>query len=93
MSDPLFPELKLPENVEQPTETITITTKPRGTVVLEGTLYVLISAIPPAVTVLQGTEPLTPRTVTALIFSCVVAGAIALKAFLSQSMSATKPHS
>lgn len=86
--DPLFPALLLPEPPPPPAETVTITTKPRGTVILEGTLYVLISAIPPAVTVLQSQEPLTTRSILALAFSCIVAGAIALKAFLSQSMSA-----
>lgn len=63
--------------------TVEVVNKPTARVVLEGALYVLISAIPPAITVLQSEIELTPRTLTILALACIVAGATALKAYLS----------
>ncbi len=69
----------------------TIITKPFKIVVLEGSIYFILGAFPPIITYLQSTEPLTARSVTALVFASLLAGGVALKAFFSQSNSATKP--
>lgn len=54
-------------------------------VLLEGALYFLISALTPAVAVLESTKELSSRCIVAMILASIVAGSIALKAFLSKS--------
>lgn len=56
-------------------------------VYIEGGLYTLIAFGTQIYELLAGDEPLSGRTITAGIAKAVVAGAIALKAFLSTSYS------
>ena len=60
--------------------------KTRGTVAIEGALYVVIAAGAPWVELLISDRDLTPRTLAAAAVMAIVAGATALKAFLSQAM-------
>jgi hypothetical protein len=60
-------------------------------VVLSGALYVLIAFVPPIIQTLSGEGPLTWRTLTVMFLSGILAGANALKAFMSQSMENSKP--
>lgn len=56
-------------------------------VVLEASLYFFISALTPVIAILESTKELTARTISCTILSGLLAGAISLKAFLSQSRS------
>lgn len=76
------PEPKSPETV-----TVTVQTKPRSTVVLEGALYFVISAFTPVVQYLDSDKVLDTRHAVSLALAAIVAGAISLKAFFSQSTS------
>ncbi len=67
--------------------TVTIAARPFNVVVLEGSLYVIISAIPPVAQLLLSDQVITPRSMTGTILVGLVAGAISLKAFFSQSTS------
>jgi hypothetical protein len=69
---------------------VEVTTKPFNIVVLEGSLYFIISALTPMVAVLESDKPLDSRSVTAMCLAGIVAGSIALKAFFSQSV--TNPN-
>lgn len=68
-------------------QTITIQTKPRSTVVLEGALYFIISAFTPVVAYLDSDKVLDTRHAVSLALAALVAGAVSLKAFFSQSSS------
>jgi hypothetical protein len=61
--------------------------KPKSIVLLEGTLYVIIAVGGSLGGLLGSTEPLTERAMIAAGVAAIVAGANALKAFLSQAMS------
>lgn len=64
------------------------TTTPVSTKLLitQAVLYTTIGALTPAVNVLAGSEPFTTRAIIALAVTCTIAGATALKAFLSTSL-------
>lgn len=69
-----------------PPESRPVTLQPDARrVLLEGSLYFLISALTPAVAVLESTKELSSRCIVAMILASIVAGSVALKAFLSKS--------
>jgi hypothetical protein len=55
--------------------------------ILQALLYTTIGALTPTITVLAGDTPLTSRSIIALVVVSIVAGATALKAFLSTAFS------
>jgi hypothetical protein len=67
--------------------TITVPTKERNVVVLEGSLYFIISALPPISQILLSDQIITARSIAGTILVGTVSGSIALKAFFSQSFS------
>lgn len=52
---------------------------------LQGALYTGIAALTPVSTQLASNAPLTGRSITCLVIGALIAGATALKAFLSTS--------
>lgn len=60
--------------------------KSRAYVICEGTLYAIIGIGTPLAAFFGGDQPLTTRAIVAVSISALVAGANAVKAFLSQSM-------
>ena len=63
----------------------------KGSIRLDGFLYVMAAMLPPAITFTQGAEVITPRGLVALACSCALAGVIALKTFRSQSYTPDVP--
>lgn len=55
--------------------------------VFQAGLYTVIAALTPATTTLASNVELTPRAVSCLVISSIIAGATALKAFLSTTFS------
>ena len=54
-------------------------------ILLQGGLYTLIAALTPVAGLLAGDQPLTTRSLICLVIGSIIAGANALKAFLSTS--------
>lgn len=73
-----------------PATEVSVPTRPFCIVVLEGALYFVIAALTPVVTVLDSDKLLDPRSITAMCLTSLIAGAVALKAFFSQSYSNSK---
>jgi VIT1/CCC1 family predicted Fe2+/Mn2+ transporter len=55
--------------------------------ILQGGLYTIIAALTPVATFLISDSPLTVRAIVGLVVIAVIAGATALKAFLSTTFS------
>lgn len=55
--------------------------------VFQGALYTIIAALTPAATMLASDAQMTMRAIICLALSCIIAGATALKAFLSTTFS------
>jgi hypothetical protein len=55
--------------------------------IFQGALYTVIAALTPVVTMLTSSIELTSRSITCLCIGSIVAGATALKAFLSTTFS------
>lgn len=68
-------------------EPVTIATKPRTIVILEGALYFIISALTPVGAALESDQVMDGRHIAAITITALVAGSVALKAFFSQSQS------
>lgn len=66
-------------------EQITISTKPRSIVIIEGALYFIISALTPVGAALESNQVMDGRRIAAITITALVAGSVALKAFFSQS--------
>lgn len=58
--------------------------------ILQGTLFTVIGALTPIATVLGSDTPLNQRTIAAMVVGGLIAGATALKAFLSTTFSESK---
>lgn len=58
--------------------------------IIQGALYAIIGAFTPVAAMLVGDQPLTTRTIIAITISALVAGATALKAFLSTTFADSK---
>jgi hypothetical protein len=54
---------------------------------LQGLLYTIIATLTPAAGMLATNTELTNRAIMALVITCVISGATAMKAFLSTSFS------
>lgn len=54
-------------------------------VMLEGGLYFFIAALTPVIGLLESDRDLTSRSLTCAVLAGLIAGAVSLKAFLSQS--------
>ncbi len=68
-------------------EQITISTKTRSIVIIEGALYFIISALTPVGAALESNQVMDGRRIAAITITALVAGSVALKAFFSQSQS------
>ena len=55
--------------------------------VIQGGLYTLVAALTPVANTLASDATLTPRATVCLVITAVIAGATALKAFLSTTFS------
>ena len=69
--------------------TTMVQTKSIKLVCLEGSLYFFISALTPVIAFLESDRDLTSRSISCTILAGLVAGAVSLKAFLSQSRADT----
>lgn len=58
--------------------------------IIQGALYAIIGAFTPIVAMLAGDQPISTRTIVAICISALVAGATALKAFLSTTFADSK---
>lgn len=56
-----------------------------NTVILNGALYAGIAALTPVAAFLASQQPITTRTICAISVASIIAGATALKAFISTS--------
>jgi carbon starvation protein CstA len=63
---------------------------PSKLLILQGGLYTIIAALTPVPVFLAGSEPITTRALWGLVVSSLLAGATALKAFLSTNFAESK---
>jgi len=70
---------------DAPEGTAVVLTKTRNRVILEGSIYFLVSGLSPLIALLEKEGDLDARSVTAAALAGIVAGAISIKAFLSHS--------
>jgi hypothetical protein len=66
---------------------VMVTAKSFKLVVLEGSLYFIISGLAPVATLLESGKEISARMISASILAGIIAGSISLKAFFSQSNS------
>lgn len=57
---------------------------------IQGILYAIIGAMTPVAAMLVGDQPLSTRSIVAISISAIVAGATAVKAFLSTTFAESK---
>lgn len=58
--------------------------------IIQGALYTIIGALTPVTALLNTEQALTNRVITVMIVSGIIAGATALKAFLSTTFAQSK---
>ena len=68
-------------------EPIMVEAKSQRVVILEASLYFFIASLTPVISIMESDRELTTRSITCTILAGLLAGAVSLKAFLSQSRS------